>query len=137
MAGQRVLYIPAGRCPVKLDGTSLEEVTDWSNRVVEHGKQNNLVYLPSALVYFAQQFYNIFTEEYKVVKNNIEQIFNFNNISLENEQIKQSEARLNFINEEKEKNKAKESSELREVDNDGQTISVPIKKKRGRPPKKQ
>lgn len=144
MAGERVLHTPAGSCPVKLEGTSLEEVRDWSNLVVQHGKQNNLVYLPSALIYFSQQFYSIFTPEYKEVKSHIEEIFSVNK-NLENLFVEEQRSNIEKQKEEKlMEKKLKEEKASEQINNlpnleTGNLTpveqEVTIKRKRGRPPK--
>jgi len=130
MPGERVLHTPAGKCPVKLNDTSIEEVTGWANLVIEHGRQNSLVYLPSALIYFSQQFYSIFTPEYKIVKEHIENVFGFNS----NEQVFNFNKKdLESPNKTPEKSieKIKPSEEAEKINNSVE----PAKKRRGRPPK--
>lgn len=158
MAGERVLHTPAGTCPVKLEGSSLEEVRDWSNLVVEHGRQKNLIYLPSALLYFSQQFYSIFTPEYKEIKAHLEEIFNINknqeDLFIEEQKSnikKQEEQKLiekNLREEEraakqiqsaasKEKQEFPRLASIQNTENAAHDTEKPVvlKKKRGRPPK--
>lgn len=115
----RVVHTPAGSCPVKLKETDYDSVLEWAQLVMENGRANNLNYLPSALVFFAQQFYNIFTEDYKIVKNHLINIF----------QIPLNEDLINKINQDK------INKELEKKDNKQEADST--KKKKGRPPKKQ
>jgi hypothetical protein len=115
----RVVHTPAGRCPVKLKETDHDSVLEWAQLVMEHGRTNNLNYLPSALVFFAQQFYNIFTEDYKTVKNHLIDIF----------QISLNEELINKVNQDRINQEAEKRDNKQEVDD--------TKKRRGRPPKKQ
>lgn len=63
----RVIHAPAGKCPFKLNGTKENEVLEWAESVLGHGQQNDVMYTTGALNYYAQQFYNIFSDEYKIV----------------------------------------------------------------------
>jgi hypothetical protein len=114
----RVVHTPAGSCPIKLKSTEYDNVFEWAQLVMDHGKANNLNYLPSALVFFAQQFFNIFTDDYKTVKNHLINIF----------QMSLSEDLIVKINQDKINELAKPTSENKDE---------PIKKKRGRKPKKE
>lgn len=116
----RVVHTPAGPCPIKLKETDYDSVLEWAQLVMENGRANNLNYLPSALVFFAQQFYNIFTEDYKTVKNHLINIF----------QISLNEELINKINQDR----INEEAEKR--NNSNQEVDA-TKKRRGRPPKKQ
>lgn len=53
----RRISVPAGACPVKLEGIGYEAVSEWCNEVVEIGLRQNNLFLPHALKYFAGQFY--------------------------------------------------------------------------------
>lgn len=75
----RIVAIPAGKCPIKLIDSDYESVIEWTKEVHSHGISNNLNYLPSAFSFFAQQFFNIFTEEYKSVCNHINLAYNVDN----------------------------------------------------------
>lgn len=72
----RVVAIPAGKCPVKLQSTKKEDVIEWAEEVYSIGLRNNLNYLPSAVIFFAQQFFNIFSEEYRDVYNILSSSYN-------------------------------------------------------------
>lgn len=72
----RVVAIPAGKCPVKLQSAKKEDVVEWAEEVYSIGLRNNLNYLPSAFIFFAQQFFNIFSEEYKDVYNILSSSYN-------------------------------------------------------------
>jgi hypothetical protein len=80
-----VIAYPAGKCPAKLKGTSYEEVTEWAEEIFSEGRNNNLIYLPSAIAFFAQQFYRIFTPEYRVICNHL--ISKYGNINYYEEEI--------------------------------------------------
>lgn len=72
----RVVAIPAGKCPVKLQSAKKEDVVEWAEEVYSIGLRNNLNYLPSAFIFFSQQFFNIFSEEYKDVYNILSSSYN-------------------------------------------------------------
>lgn len=112
----RIVYTPAGKCPIKLEGFDYDTVLEWSNLIIEHGKANNLNYLPPALLFFAQQFYRAFTPEYLEIKEHL------NNIFL----IPEKDVVVESFNDKKETQKIEQVSEVK-LDN---------KKKRGRASKK-
>lgn len=72
----RVIAFPAGKCPVKLQSTKKEDVIEWAEEIYSIGLRNNINYLPSAIIFFAQQFFNIFTEDYQTVCNHINATYN-------------------------------------------------------------
>jgi hypothetical protein len=72
----RVVATPAGKCPVKLKSADREEVIEWSKEVYSAGIAENINYLPSAFCFFAQQFFNIFSDEYKSICNHINLAYN-------------------------------------------------------------
>jgi hypothetical protein len=115
-----IIAIPAGKCPAKLSSTEYNDVIDWAEQVYAIGIKNNVNYLPSALVFFAQQFFNIFSEEYKTVCNHINSAYN-----------NQDKQKLDSIIEKISQDKKEEEKRK----DDGQTQEQP-KKRRGRPPKK-
>lgn len=67
-----VIAIPAGKCPAKLKNSDRDEVIGWCEEVLSVGRNKSITYLPSALIFFAQQFFNIFSKEYKSVVGYIE-----------------------------------------------------------------
>ena len=80
----RVVAIPAGKCPVKLQSTKKEDVVEWAENVIAVGFKSNINYLPSSLIFFAQQFFNIFAEDYKTVCNHINLAYNTDSKELQN-----------------------------------------------------
>ena len=56
--GLKATLIPSGECPAKLKGTSEKEVSEWAEKVMEYGHQNQTHYAPSALRYYARYFFN-------------------------------------------------------------------------------
>jgi hypothetical protein len=80
----RVVAIPAGKCPVKLQSTKKEDVVEWAEEVISTGFKSNINYLPSSLIFFAQQFFNIFTDDYKTVCNHINLAYNTDSKELQN-----------------------------------------------------
>ena len=75
----RVVATPAGKCPIKLKSCEREDVIEWSKEVYSAGLAENINYLPSAFVFFAQQYFNIFSEEYKTICNIINTAYNVDN----------------------------------------------------------
>jgi hypothetical protein len=63
----RIVHTPAGKCPFELKGTSEEEVLDWTEKLMAHARRNDSVYSTGALNYFAQQFYNLSSQEHKTI----------------------------------------------------------------------
>jgi len=107
-----VIAIPAGKCPVKLKTTEHNDVIEWAEEVISVGRTNNVTYLPEALVFFAQQFFNIFSEDYKKVKEIICSYYN------SGDEIKNLITKFNS------------APIVEKPTEDGQ-----VKKRRGRPPK--
>lgn len=112
-----VIAIPAGKCSVKLKGTDYEDVVAWAEEVISVGRTNSVTFLPSALIFYAQQFFNIFSEDYKTVC----------------EHITSHYGNAGNVRDVIEKVKSTPIVQKPTVDGDGN----PIKKRRGRPPKKQ
>lgn len=64
-----IIHTPAGPCPFKLKGISEQEVLEWTESILSIGKQKNVFYNTAALNYYAQQFYRVGSEEYKIISN--------------------------------------------------------------------
>lgn len=62
-----VVWTPAGKCPVKLSGTSKQEVREWAEAVIEAGFRQNKNYTHNAIKYFVRHFYEMFSENWNVV----------------------------------------------------------------------
>ncbi len=115
----RIVAIPAGKCPLKLESDNYEDVVEWCQKVYSAGLSNNLNYLPSSLIFFAQQFFNISSQEYKNVYQHIQTAYNVDNSETnslikriiieenENKLIKQKKK------EENDKNEIKRQSEIK------------------------
>lgn len=67
------LSTPAGPCPHKLEGTEPEVIDAWIEKVRADFRKNSKSLAPSALVYFVRQFYEMFSDDYMLVKNYIEE----------------------------------------------------------------
>jgi len=63
--------VPAGACPHKLTATDEATVEAWCRKVVATMAAQRQQIAPSGLQYFARQFYDIFSEDYKTVSENI------------------------------------------------------------------
>jgi hypothetical protein len=146
-----IIAIPAGKCPSKLESTEYEQVISWCVEVHAIGIKNNVNYLPSALVFFAQQFFDIFGEEYKTVKNHINKAYNAG----DDGKLQEFITKANYEKLEIEKQKAERMEAARKLEEQvairkaqeklerpafiEKTPDKPIeqlKKKRGRPPKR-
>lgn len=63
-----LIYTPAGKCPIKLKSSSLEDIKQWVNKVREIKKINGGVtykYSKSAVLYFIEQFFPCWTKSGK------------------------------------------------------------------------
>ena len=69
--GCSMIVVPAGACPHKLSGTDENSVTDWGKKIVKTFFTQRQQLAPSALAYFAREFYDVFSEEFKTVEKNI------------------------------------------------------------------
>jgi uncharacterized Zn finger protein (UPF0148 family) len=65
---------PAGKCPANLADTDYGTVEEWAGKILRHGEAKNVVYAVSALRYWARQFYEIFSEEHKLVTQHLNDI---------------------------------------------------------------
>ena len=65
--GKTAVYTPSGRCPVRLRKHTRQAVTTWAFDVVDSGKPIGKLYLPPALKYYAAQFFDRFSPEYKKI----------------------------------------------------------------------
>ena len=63
--GSNVILVPSGQCPIQLKNIDILSVRDWCEALLVYGKEQGKVYTPSALRYFASQFYN--SDEHKEV----------------------------------------------------------------------
>ena len=79
--GVRVIHTPAGICPIKLYGTSFEEVSEWANKVMVAGAEKNLRYLPPALKYFLRHSFELFSEEWNQASLSLGEWVNVNIVS--------------------------------------------------------
>lgn len=131
----RIVHTPAGSCPIKLKSTEYESVFEWTQLVMDHGRTNNLNYLPSALVFFAQQFFNIFTEDYKIVKNHLGNIFQISSNDELISKINQDKIDKDKINQDKinQDKIDKDKIDANPLENSNE----PTKKRMGRPSKKE
>lgn len=146
-----IIAIPAGKCPSKLESTEYEQVISWCVEVHAIGIKNNVNYLPSALIFFAQQFFDIFGEEYKMVRNHIDKAYN----TADDGKLQEFIARANYEKQEVEKQKSERMEAAKKLEEQAairkaqeklerpafveKTPDEPIeqlKKKRGRPPKR-
>lgn len=76
-----LVYAPAGKCPVKLTGTSQEQVLGWANAVKEVGFDKKEYYTVTALKYYARYFFDVFSDDYLIVEGHLETIKRLDNES--------------------------------------------------------
>jgi|TARA_Y100000310_G_scaffold90889_1_gene88188 hypothetical protein len=67
------LAIPSGECPVTLADTSYEAILEWVVALTEC-KPEPHTYQLSVYRYWVRNFYDIFSEEYKIVISELEKI---------------------------------------------------------------
>jgi hypothetical protein len=77
------VYAPAGKCPFDLESTEFDAVREWSGKVRESGEAKRNFYTVNALKYYVRYYYGVFTDEYKVVAEHLEKIYE-SEISVEN-----------------------------------------------------
>jgi hypothetical protein len=71
--GFRSVYTPsqyqlggvASFCPVKLYGTTFEQVGEWIEKVLVSGEKEQLLYTPPALKYFLRHSFEMYSKEWK------------------------------------------------------------------------
>lgn len=67
------VVVPSGPCPHKLSGTDKDSVLGWCGKVIDSMEDKGVQIAPSGLTYFARQFYDYHSNEYKIVKECIEE----------------------------------------------------------------
>ena len=70
--------IPAGACPHKLNGTDIQTVEEWAEKVRIHCQREHQSWMMlSALKYYAREFYDIFgdSDSYEIVKTNLDVLY--------------------------------------------------------------
>lgn len=126
-----VISYPAGKCPVKLKGTSYDEVIGWAEEIFCVGRNNNIIYLPSAIAFFAQQFYRMGTSEYKIVCDYlIEQYGSINYYEEEIHKFANKPILNNIVNDEKPKRRGRKSKEEKERLERIEKINLEIKERK-------
>lgn len=122
----RVVAYPAGKCSCILKASDYESVSDWAEQILAEGRVQNIVYLPSAILFFAQQFFSIFSPEFQEIKNHL--IERYGDVSYYDEEIRNQQKNMpkfihnNFVKEEpkihkmsrKEKKRHQEILKIRE-----------------------
>lgn len=73
--GSISIYAPSGDCPEKLRGTDLEEVERWAEKVRDHYDEQNQFLTIHGLIYFVRHFYNMFTDDNKLVTQHLKDIY--------------------------------------------------------------
>jgi hypothetical protein len=69
------VFTPAGECPVKLKGTDIEQVAAWADAVRDDFGERRMVLAIEALLYFAQTIYDFKSDECKLVKGHLVELF--------------------------------------------------------------
>lgn len=62
-----LVHVPSGSCPVDLVSTDVDDVIDWCTNVRVAGQSCGKHYSSVALKYFARQFYDINSDDWKIV----------------------------------------------------------------------
>lgn len=70
----RIVYAPAGNCPVKFKDDSPSGIKNWFEQLVAHGHGEGIQYAPSAIRYFLRHFYDMGSQEYKNIVNQIAEL---------------------------------------------------------------
>jgi len=70
--GTYFVLAPAGSCPHKLSDTQEDAVVDWATKVVETCFTSDRLMAPTALNYFVSHFYDVFSEDYDLAKEHIQ-----------------------------------------------------------------
>ena len=65
------ILTPAGRCPVELYGPDKEAIRMWAQFAKNANLKENEHHTTDSLTYWLRDFYGIFTEEYKIAKQNL------------------------------------------------------------------
>jgi hypothetical protein len=71
-ANGTVVYYPAGSCPIQLL-LDVENVYDWCQQLFEYGIVNGTVYYPTALFYYSNRYYPVYTQNGKLIREKIVQ----------------------------------------------------------------
>lgn len=66
------IVAPAGKCPHRLESTEPEVVDEWVGKVRAHFRSKSQFLTLSGLIYFVNEFFYMFGEEYPVVKAHLE-----------------------------------------------------------------
>jgi hypothetical protein len=66
------IIAPAGSCPHKLDSTEPEKIDEWISKVRLSFKNKQQFLTISGVIYFIHQFFNMFSPEYKTVREYVE-----------------------------------------------------------------
>lgn len=62
-----LIHTPSGYCPIKLANTDKDTVVEWCEDILDLGKRQNKVYLPSSIKYWLRFIHPIGTKEYDQV----------------------------------------------------------------------
>lgn len=66
-----IILTPSGKCPVELKGYTEKDVKDWLKKFKNYNFKNYHHTIDS-VTYWIRQYYDIFSEEYKIVKSLVE-----------------------------------------------------------------
>lgn len=120
----RLVATPAGKCSIKLNSTNYEDVIEWTRKVHTAGLAEGINYLPSAFTFFVRQFYEIFSEDHKIV---CEQINSAYNVDKKNTYELIGKINLEEKQNKIEKKKRREQAEKEELLKKKQKILNPLK----------
>ena len=69
------IHTPAGSCPHRLEDTDEATVQRWAEKVRDTGESDGRFYSLPALKYYARQFYDIFSDEWKTVVGHLQALY--------------------------------------------------------------
>ena len=74
------VFAPAWECPVKLTGTDPDTVAKWAEKVMDAGHKLQRHYSPAALKYYVRHFYELQSEDWQTVVDNLLSLNNRKNV---------------------------------------------------------
>lgn len=72
---QIILTTPAGLCPYKLEETDRDSVNEWAEKIRVKGHVSSRLYTVNALIFYLNQFFKRNSEEHKLAKCHLQEIY--------------------------------------------------------------
>ena len=73
--GRRCVSTPSGKCPVKLNSNTREDVELWAHSLMDYAQKQDVSYTVSALKYWVRDTYEVSTDDHKLCCEHLESIF--------------------------------------------------------------